>query len=76
MPEFQCRFLNANDGVVYQADLEVESLEAAKIHAYGIMDVEDSNSGLEVSPHFEIWQQGVLLFRSSGDNAREQQSWE
>jgi hypothetical protein len=63
MQDFRCYFLDNHDHILFPAEISADDLEAAKRHAFGIVqDQPEKHSAMPTS--IEIWQGTIQLFRS------------
>ena len=65
MPEYRCDFLDKNGHILFPAEIYAEDLEAAKRHAFGILNEKDdhgSRSRLIHPTSIEIWEGDLRKF--------------
>ena len=63
MQEFRCYFLDDHDHILFPAEISADDLEAAKRHAFGIVQ-EQPEKRSTMPTSIEIWQGTIQLFRS------------
>jgi hypothetical protein len=63
MQDFSCYFLDDLDHILFPAEISAEDLDAAKRHAFGIVQEQPENHS-SMATSIEIWQGPIQLFRS------------
>jgi hypothetical protein len=63
MQDFRCYFLDDHDHILFPAEISADDLEAAKLHAFGIVQ-QQPEEHLAMPTSIEIWQGTIQLFRS------------
>jgi hypothetical protein len=63
MQDFRCYFLDDRDHVLFPAEISADDLEAAKRHAFGIVQ-EQPQKRSAMPTSVEIWQGTIQLFGS------------
>ena len=63
MQDYRCYFLDDHDHILFPAEISAEDLDAAKRHAFGIVQ-ERPEEHSTIPTSIEIWQGAIQLFRS------------
>ena len=63
MQEFRCYFFDNRDHILFPAEIGADDLEAAKRHAFGIVQ-EQPEKRSPMPTSIEIWQGTIQPFRS------------
>jgi hypothetical protein len=62
MPDFRCHMLDERGGVLFPADLTVDTLDAAILHAFDILRTSNERSSSRYVYAVEVWSDTSRLF--------------